>query len=212
MTTKSRQQGTFLGVDPFPLEVLLNVVKAQRELASRDADVTLVLGLTGLRFRELSEVRARDVVASPYPAIRVDTRMPRADDTPTVGPANKGGRIRLVPLSVLVLGTVLANVEGKDPNALLFPAPDGGRLQHQNWQRAIHWNTTGVGRRPNDLRHTAVSVWLAAGADLGTVSSWLGHRTDRLTRRTYGHLKPTQADRAALQRVNRALAGPTLAG
>jgi len=91
------------------------------------------------------------------------------------------------------------------PDDLLFPAPEGGYPHAQNWRRAVHWTKTGLGRRPHDLRHTAASLWIAAGADLKTVSSWLGHSTAKLTLDTYGHLMGTDADRAALARVNRAL-------
>ena len=37
------------------------------------------------------------------------------------------------------------------------------------------------------------------------MSAWLGHSTAKLTLDTYGHLMGTDADRAALERVNRAL-------
>jgi integrase len=45
--------------------------------------------------------------------------------------------------------------------------------------------------------------------DIKTVSSWLGHSTAKLTLDTYGHLMGTDADRAALERVNKALGNPT---
>ena len=38
------------------------------------------------------------------------------------------------------------------------------------------------------LRHTAASLWIAAGGDIKTVSAWLGHSTAKLTLDTYGHL------------------------
>jgi integrase len=44
--------------------------------------------------------------------------------------------------------------------------------------------------------------------DIKTVSSWLGHSTAKLTLDTYGHLMGTDADRAALDRVNKALGNP----
>ena len=91
----------------------------------------------------------------------------------------------------------------------LLRAPEGGYLSAQNWRRAVHWNRTGLGRRPHDLRHTAASLWIAAGIDIKTVSAWLGHSTAKLTLDTYGHLMGTDADRAALERVNRALGGLT---
>lgn len=76
--------------------------------------------------------------------------------------------------------------EGRKPNDLLFPAPEGGYLLAQNVQRAVRWSTTGQGRRPHDRRHTAASVWIAAGVDIKTVSEWLGHSTAKLTLDTYG--------------------------
>lgn len=83
-----------------------------------------------------------------------------------------------------------------------------GYLSAQNWRRAVHWTTTGLGRRPHDLRHTAASLWIAAGVDIKTVSAWLGHSTAKLTLDTCGHLMGTDADRAALDRVNKALGNP----
>jgi integrase len=70
---------------------------------------------------------------------------------------------------------------------------------------AVHWNETALGRRPHDLRRTAASLWIAAGTHIKTVSAWLGHSTAKLTLDTYGHLMGTDADRAALARLNRVL-------
>ena len=40
--------------------------------------------------------------------------------------------------------------------------------------------------------------------DIKTIASWLGHSSTKLTLDTYGHLMGTDADRAAIERVNRA--------
>lgn len=79
----------------------------------------------------------------------------------------------------------------------------GGYLHAQNWRRAVHWNETAGGRRPHDLRHTAASLWIAAGVDIKTIASWLGHSSTKLTLDTYGHLMGTDTDGAAIERVNR---------
>ena len=42
-----------------------------------------------------------------------------------------------------------------------------------------------------------------------TPDSWSGHSTAKLTLDTYGHIMGTDADRAALDRVNKALGHPT---
>lgn len=199
--------GKVVEVDPFALDVLLDVVSTQRELAGRYADITLVLGLTGLRFGELRGLRVRDLVDVPYPGLVVKRSVPQSGRTGAVieRATTKSGRSRLVPLTDRVRPVVESWAEGGEPDDLLFPAPEGGYLHAQNWRRSVHWSKTGLGRRPHDLRHTAASLWIAAGVDIKTVSAWLGHSTAKLTLYTYGHLMGTDADRAALERVNRVL-------
>lgn len=203
--------GKVVEVDPFPFSVLLEVVDEQRKVAGRYAEITLVLALTGVRFGELRGLRVRDVVSVPYPGIVVKRSIPQSGLTGAVieRATTKSGRSRMVPLSDLVRPVVERWAEGREPDDLLFPAPEGGYLSAQNWRRAVHWTKTGLGRRPHDLRHTAASLWIAAGVDIKTVSAWLGHSTAKLTLDTYGHLMGTDADRAALDRVNRALGNPT---
>ncbi len=205
--------GAVVEVDPFPLEVLLGVVETQRAFAGRQAEVSLVLGLTGVRFGELRGLRVRDLVSVPYPGLMVRRSVPQSGLTGAVieRATTKSGRSRLVPLSDLVRPVVEEWASGREPHELLFPAPEGGYIHAQNWRRSVRWSTTGLGRRPHDLRHTAASLWIAAGVDIKTVSSWLGHSTAKLTLDTYGHLMGTDADRAAMDRVNRSLgslAGP----
>lgn len=202
--------GKVVEVDPFPFPVLLEVVDRQREIAGRYAEITLVLALTGVRFGELRGLRVRDLVSVPYPGIVVKRSIPQSGLTGAVieRATTKSGRSRMVPLSDLVRPVVERWAEGREPDDLLFPAPEGGYLSAQNWRRAVHWTKTGLGRRPHDLRHTAASLWIAAGVDIKTVSAWLGHSTAKLTLDTYGHLMGTDADRAALDRVNRALGNP----
>jgi integrase len=203
--------GKVVEIHPFPVEVLASVVKSQRAHSERYADITLVLALTGVRLGELRGLRVRDVVDVPYPALVVKRSIPQSGRTsaPIERATTKSGRSRLVPLSAPVQPVVARWVEGREPDDLLFPAPEGGYLRAQNWRRAVHWNETSLGRRPHDLRHTAASLWIAAGIDIKTVSAWLGHSTAKLTLDTYGHLMGTDADRAAIERVNRVLGGLT---
>lgn len=202
--------GKVVEVAPFTLNMLLEVVDSQRRHAKRYADITLVLALTGVRFGELRGWRVRDLVDMPYPGLLVKRSIPQSGRTGAVieRATTKSGRSRLVPLTDMVRPVVESWASGREPDELLFPAPEGGYLSAQNWRRAVHWTATGLGRRPHDLRHTAASLWIAAGVDIKTVSSWLGHSTAKLTLDTYGHLMGTDADRAALDRVNTALGHP----
>lgn len=198
--------GKTVEVRPFTLELLLAVAETQRDFAGRYADVTLFLGLTGVRFGELRGLRVRDVVSVPYPGVMVMRSLPQSGRTGAVieRSTTKSGRSRLVPLSDLVRPLVQEWAAGRDPEGLLFPAAEGGFIHAQNWRRTVRWTSTGLGRRPHDLRHTAASLWIEAGVDIKTVSAWLGHSTAKLTLDTYGHLMGTDADRAALARINRA--------
>jgi len=191
-------------VNPFTLPELLSVVQEQTSHDVRYAQVTLVLGLTGLRMGELRGLRARDVVVVPYPALVVRRSLPQSARTGRVIERNttKSGRTRMVPLSDLARPVIEKWATGLDPEGLVFPAPGGGYLRAQNWRRQVHWTETGRGRRPHDLRHTAATLWIGAGVDIKTVSAWLGHSTAKLTLDTYGHYMGADADRAAMIRVN----------
>ncbi len=146
----------------------------------------------------------------PYPGLVVKRSVPQSGRTGAVieRATTKSGRSRVVPLSDRVRPVVGEWTQGRRSDDPLFPVPEGGFLHAQNWRRSVRWSTTGLGRRPHDLRHTAASLWIATGVDIKTVSSWLGHSTAKLTLDTYGHLMGTDADRAALKRVNRALGHP----
>jgi integrase len=52
--------------------------------------------------------------------------------------------------------------------------------------------------RVHDLRHTAASLWLAAGADPIVVQRVLGHATATMTMDLYGHLVDANLWQAAL--------------
>lgn len=82
------------------------------------------------------------------------------------------------------------------PDAWIFQAPHGRPLNEANWKRSVHWPTATrrIGMptlRVHDLRHTAASAWLAAGADFKVVQRILGHASPAMTMDLYGHLVDT---------------------
>jgi integrase len=58
------------------------------------------------------------------------------------------------------------------------------------------------GVRIHDLRHTAVALWIAAGAGPKEVATRAGHTSVSVTLDRYGHLYP-EADRALRDRLDR---------
>lgn len=115
--------------------------------------------------------------------------------------STKSGKVRRVPVTDRVLGIVRECAAGKDGEELLFTTTSGHRLHAAAVKPAMHWDTTGGGRRIHDLRHTAACLWLARGVDPGTVKVWMGHSSIATTN-LYLHHLGTAADRAALDRLN----------
>jgi integrase len=92
-----------------------------------------------------------------------------------------------------------------DPEAFVFTAPQGGPLRLPAF-RARLWRlaTRAAGReglRIHDLRHTAVALWIAAGANPKEVSARAGHSSVSFTLDRYGHLYP-ESDAALRDRLD----------
>ena len=102
-----------------------------------------------------------------------------------------GRRIVTLPRSVVEeLAEHLGPVGEAD--AWVFTADKGGVLRPSNfrvkvWLPAIR--AAGLAPlRPHDLRHTAVALWIAAGANPKEVSVRAGHTSVAFTLDRYGHL------------------------
>ncbi|HSH58739.1 MAG TPA: site-specific integrase [Acidimicrobiales bacterium] len=160
-----------------------------RALVLFDAYCGLRLGeLAGLRRSRLDLLRSQVRVAEIAVEVRGEL---------TFGvPKTKAGR-RTVPVPRFVaeeLNTHLAEFVGAAPEALVFPGADGGALRSNAW-RSRHWRpavrAAGLEPlRPHDLRHTAVSLWIAAGASPNQIATWAGHTSVSVVLDRYGHLFP----------------------
>ena len=169
----------------------------------RYRDVVPVLALAGLRWGELAGLQVGDRVSVPGPGLRLR----RAVLASSGGGALyvdtlKNHRARTVPLVADLVPIVDRWSEGKTPDAWLFAAPEGGPLRESNWKRSVGWTAATArierqGLRVHDLRHTAASVWLGAGADPKVVQRVLGHATAAMTMDLYGHLVDDNLWRAA---------------
>ncbi|MCS6563440.1 tyrosine-type recombinase/integrase [Curtobacterium poinsettiae] len=186
---------------PFSLAELHEVADAVEAEHSGVGPVVRVLGLSGLRWGELVALRVRDVQMVPYPAFRVSRS---ASDNQPVRNTTKGGKARTVPIPHAVVNIVKPLLAGRNPDDFLFVSPTGKRLNGPNWKRSVKWDVLNRGRRVHDLRHTAATIWLSQGVDLKTVQAWLGHASATLTADTYAHWMGTDADAAALARLNTA--------
>jgi len=165
-----------------------------RACKGRYRDVVPMLALAGLRWGELAGLQVGDRVSVPGPGLRLRrTVLASGGGGALYLDTLKNNRARTVPLVLELVPVVDRWSAGKAPDAWLFDAPQGGPLWESNWKRSVGWNaaTSAVGVpgfRVHDLRHTAASVWLAAGADPKVVQRVLGHATAAMTMDLYGHM------------------------
>jgi Phage integrase family len=162
--------------------------------AGRYRDVVPVLALAGLRWGELAGLQVGDRVSVPGPGLRLHRAVLASDGGGALYVDTlKNNQARTVPLVLDLLPIVDRWSAGKAPGAWLFDAPEGGPLRESNWKRSVGWSTATAtaglhGFRVHDLRHTAASIWLGAGADPKVVQRVLGHATAAMTMDLYGHL------------------------
>jgi integrase len=172
----------------------------------RYRDVVPVLALAGLRWGELAGLQVADRVSVPGPGLRLRRAVLASGGGGALYVDTlKTNRARTVPLVLDLVPIVDRWSAGKTPDAWLFDAPEGGPLWESNWKRSVGWSAAtsvvGVpGFRVHDLRHTAASVWLGAGADPKVVQRVLGHATAAMTMDLYGHMVDANLWQAA-QRI-----------
>jgi integrase len=112
-------------------------------------------------------------------------------------------RVGLPRVVVEALAEQLAHPGSADD--LVFVGPQGGTFRlagfrHRIWRPATR--AAGLdGLRIHDLRHTAVALWIAAGANPKEVAARAGHTSVSFTLDRYGHLYP-DADQALRDRLD----------
>ncbi len=91
------------------------------------------------------------------------------------------------------LAAQMATQGSGDPETFLFADSKGGPLRNSNWRIRV-WKpackASGMpeGLRIHDLRHTAASLAVSAGANVKAVQRMLGHSTASQTLDRYSHL------------------------
>lgn len=163
----------------------------QLALAAGGYDVIiLVLAYCGLRIGELSALRVGNVD-------RVRRRfMVEASVTEVNGELvwsdPKDHQRRTVPWPRFLDDEISALIAGRGAEDLLFPSPRGEVLRVRNMRRS--WfdraaRDAGVpGLTPHELRHTAASIAVSAGASVLAVQRMLGHDKPSTTLNVYSDL------------------------
>jgi integrase len=113
----------------------------------------------------------------------------------------KNHQSRSVPVPPGLIPELARACEGKKPGDLVFTAPGGGPLRLGNWRTRVFDPACAaagiVGLTPHDLRHTAASLAIAAGANVKAVQRMLGHSSAAMTLDIYAGLFGDDLDTVA---------------
>jgi integrase len=157
--------------------------------------LVLIGCFAGLRIGELVALRRADVDLD-----RCRVHVTRAtseiagrldEDRPTKTRAG----VRSVPIPSAVAAQLRPLLDDLDPADHVVTTATG-KVLRQSWFRRRYWlpAVEAIGRpgfRVHDMRHTAITLWIHAGADVMKVSRWAGHTNPGFTLRRYGHLYPS---------------------
>jgi integrase len=187
-------------------------VAALVEAAGDAGPIVQTLAYTGLRFGELAALRVADVDLKRR-RILVSKAVAQVTAVGLVEDTTNTHQVRSVPiLTTALVETLTAAVEGRQPDAYLFPAPKGGPMRNSffRWRfdRACEGaDLTGISIKT--LRPSAGSLALASGASLPTASRLLGHAKVSTTADVYSHMLDGDYDSlaAAMDKAARAIAG-----
>lgn len=168
------------------------------EIHERQSDRALVmlLAYTGLRIGEALALRKSDLNFETHRLLVERTWT--GNTTLSLGPT-KSGKSRSVPLHGFLENELRPLIDDQPENAWLFRAPRGDHHSPDNWRNRTWYpmlkGTELEGKlSPHDLRHTAASAAISAGADVKLIQLMLGHADASMTLNVYGHLWPDKLD------------------
>lgn len=109
--------------------------------------------------------------------------------------------MRSVPIPRSLVDELAVELAGKTADDLVFTARRGGVLRNLNFRRDVFdqaATASGLdGLTPHELRHTAASLAVSAGANVKAVQRMLGHKSAAMTLDVYSGLVDDDLDGVA---------------
>ena len=173
--------------------------------------LVLTLAYTGLRWGEAVGLRVKDLDTSRH-RLNVRSNAVRVGGKIVVG-TPKSHESRSVPFPEMLTALLTDAAESKQPDHLLF----GNGTSHLRTPTTHDgWFVMGVRKAqkidpalpritPHDLRHTAASLAISAGANVKAVQRMLGHASASMTLDTYADLFDDDLDAVAVALNHQAL-------
>lgn len=178
-------------------------VAALAGAVERQGEVVRFLSYTGLRWGEMAALRVQD-----FDMLRRRVIISRSV-TESGGlhwSTPKTHERRSVPFPAVLADELSALMVGKDRDNLVFTDQRGNVLRNSNWRARVFQpavtkcQEADVGFpsiTPHDLRHTAASLAISAGANVKAVQRMLGHAKASMTLDVYADLFDEDLDGVA---------------
>jgi integrase len=162
--------------------------------SGRYGSLVLLLGTVGLRWGEAAALRVLDINFLGR-KIQLHENAVAVGGKTHVGTL-KSGRGRTVAVPKFVIDELSKTCVGKGRDELIWPARDGGYLApptNKSWlagavQRCQAADKTFPRITAHDLRHTAASLAVSAGANVKVIQRMLGHASAAMTLDVYADL------------------------
>lgn len=172
--------------------------------SGRYQSLVLMLGVGGMRWGEAAALRVSDIDFLRR-RIRLHRNAVKVGGRFEVG-SLKGNRNRTVVLPGFVIDALALTATGKDRGDLMWPSASGGYLAPPSSTGS--WLSGAVERcrradesfervTAHDLRHTAASLAISAGANPKVVQRMLGHASAAMTLDVYADLFDSDLDSVA---------------
>jgi integrase len=178
-------------------------VAALAAAVARQSEVVRFLAYTGLRWGEMAALRVCD-----FDMLRRRVNVSRSvtQSGGLVWSTPKTHKRRSVPFPASLADELSALMVNKSREDLVFTDTRGGVLRNSNWRARVFEPAVKKCRKaddtfpsvtPHDLRHTAASLAVSAGANVKAVQRMLGHAKASMTLDTYADLFEADLDEVA---------------
>jgi integrase len=153
--------------------------------------VAFVLAYCGLRWSEVAALTVGSVDL-PRRRITVSAAVVEVDGIGLVWGTPKNHEDRWISIPRFLINDLGEHIGERLTEDLLFTAPEGGVMRNRNARRAWFNRAASAagapGLTPHELRHTAASLAVSAGANVKAVQRMLGHASAAMTLDLYADL------------------------
>ena len=166
----------------------------------------LFAGTTGVRWSEVSGLKAGALTFGDRPQVVVRSTLVPVDGRLEFRETTKGRKPRIVPIPGSVAEELEVHAKGLASSELVFTSPSGTELRSSNFARRVFHPAVERCRETDstfpeivfhDLRRTAVTLAISAGANVKLVQQIAGHSSAVTTLDVYAQLFAHDAQSSA---------------